>query len=65
MKVEYFQGTDTVLLTFSEREIVDTHDLNENVLAELDADGGVVSITVEHAKEQMNVGEFTYQLKVA
>jgi len=32
---------------------------------ELDADGGVVAITIEHANEQMNVREFTYQLKVA
>jgi len=65
MKVEYFPDTDTVLLSFSEREVVDTRDLNENVLVELDADGGVVAITIEHANEQMNVREFTYQLKVA
>ncbi len=65
MKVEYFPDTDTVLLTFSDRQVVDARDLNENVLVELDEDGGVVAITIEHAQDQMNVREFTYQLKVA
>lgn len=64
MKVEYFPDTDTVLLTFSDREVVETRDLNENVLVELDRDGGVVAITIEHATDQMNVREFTYQLKI-
>ena len=65
MKIKYFQDTDTLLLSFSDREVVDSVDLNEDVLVELDADGRVVSITIEHAKEQMDVAEFTYQMKVA
>jgi uncharacterized protein YuzE len=44
---------------------VDTHDLNENVLVETDKDGKIVSLTVEHAKEQMDVSEFSYQFATA
>jgi uncharacterized protein YuzE len=62
MKVKYFPDTDTLLMSFSETEIAETRDLNENVLVELDADGRVVSITIEHAKQQMDVSEFSYQL---
>ena len=62
MKVKYFPGTDTLLVHFSDRKIAETRDLNENVLVELDQEGRVVSMTIEHAKQQTDVGEFTYQL---
>jgi len=65
MQAKYFPDTDTLLLTFSQNEIVDTYDLNEDVLVEVDKDGHVVSMTVEHAKQQMNVNEFSYQLATA
>ncbi len=62
MNVKYFPDTDTLLVSFSDRKIVETRDLTENILVELDAQGRLVSMTIEHAKEQMNVTEFTYQL---
>ena len=60
MKIEYFQDTDTLLLEFSNNTVVDTKDLNENTLVEFDASGKLVSMTVEHAKEQMDVKEFIF-----
>lgn len=62
MKAKYFSDTDTMLIQFSDREIEDTFDLNENVLVEVDKKGRVVSLTIEHAAEQMDVREFSYQL---
>jgi len=62
MKVRYFPDTDTLLVNFSDRPIVETRDLNEDVLVELDAEGRVVSMTIEHAKQQTDVGEFSYQM---
>lgn len=61
MKVNYFPDTDTLLLTFSDKKITNTHDLNENILVELDENGQLVSMTIEHAKQQTNVSEFSYQ----
>jgi uncharacterized protein YuzE len=65
MQAKYFQDTDTLLLTFSKHEVADTFDLNEDVLIEVDKDGRVVSLTVEHAKQQTDVNEFSYQLATA
>jgi len=59
MKTKYFSDTDTLLIEFSDAEIVDTYDLNEYVLLEVDKQGRIVSLTVEHAKEQMDVSEFS------
>jgi uncharacterized protein YuzE len=62
MKVKYFPDTDTLLVNFSDKKIEETRDLNENVLVELDGKGHVVSMTIEHAKLQTDIGEFSYQL---
>lgn len=61
MEVKYFQDTDTLLVNFTNREIVETRDLNENILVELDKEGNLVSMTVEHATEQANIGDFSFQ----
>jgi uncharacterized protein YuzE len=62
MNVRYFPDTDTLLVNFSDRTISETRDLTEDILVELDENGRLVSMTIEHAKQQMNVTEFTYQL---
>ena len=65
MKVKYFSDTDTLLVDFSDRKVVETYDLNEDVLVELDEQGRVVSMTIEYAKQQTDVAEFSYQLAAA
>jgi uncharacterized protein YuzE len=62
MKAKYFSDTDTLLLQFSDSPVAETYDLNENVLLEVDENGRVVALTVEHARDQMDVREFSYQL---
>jgi uncharacterized protein YuzE len=61
MDVKYFQGTDTLLINFSDRQIDETRDVNEDVLVELDADGKIVSVTIEHAGEHINVSNLSYE----
>ena len=65
MKVKNFPDTDTLLVNFSNGKIVDTRDVTEDVLVELDDAGHVVSMTFEHAKEQTDVAEFSYQMATA
>ena len=65
MQIKYFPDTDTLLIDFADREIVDTKDVNENILVELDSDGELVSMTVEHAKNQMDVDSVSFQRVVS
>ena len=62
MKVKYFEDTDTLLVTLSDRPIAETRDVAEDVLVELDEQGHLVSMTIEHAKQQTDLREFSYQL---
>lgn len=65
MKAKYFADTDTLLLEFSKHDVADTYDVNEEVLIEIDRDGHIVSMTIEHATQQTDVNEFSYQLASA
>jgi uncharacterized protein YuzE len=61
MELKYFPDTDTLLIHFTHKDIVETRDINENILVELDQDGHLVSMTVEHAKQHMDLENFSYQ----
>jgi uncharacterized protein YuzE len=49
MNVKYFKDTDTALLEFSNTVIDETREISENVHVDLDQDGNLVSMTIEHA----------------
>jgi len=61
VKIKYFKDTDTILMIFKDAEIVDTRDLDENTLVEFDAEGNLVSITIEHATDRANIHDFSYE----
>ena len=51
MNIKYFRDTDTALLEFSNRPIIETREISENVYVDLDKDGNLVSMTIEHAQQ--------------
>jgi uncharacterized protein YuzE len=51
MTIQYFEDTDTLYVVFKDAEVQDTTDLDENTLVEFDAQGNLVSMTIEHARE--------------
>lgn len=55
MKVQYFADTDTLYIEFSDHEIVETRDLDEDTLIDLDAKGNVCALTLEHASRRTDV----------
>ena len=55
MNIKYFRDTDTALLEFSGRLVEETRELSENVYVDLDKDGNLVSMTIEHAQENANL----------
>jgi uncharacterized protein YuzE len=55
MNVKYFRDTDTALLEFSSRPVEETREISENIYIDLDKDGNLVSMTIEHARESANL----------
>jgi len=65
MKVRYFEDTDTLYVELSDQSPEQTEQLNENVLLELDKDGKVVGLTIEHAKQGEGKLNFSYETVAA
>lgn len=61
MKIRYFQDSDTLYIEFREAEVAETRDLDENTLLEVDADGNICAITVEHAQERADIPHFSFE----
>ena len=61
MNIKYFSDTDTAHLEFSKNVIQKTREINRDIYIDLDKDGNLVNITVEHAKEKAILPELHYQ----
>lgn len=61
MKIKYFQETDTLYIEFRPVEVAETKDLDENTLLDLDHDGNLCGITIEHARERADIPHFSYE----
>lgn len=57
MKVQYFSDTDTLYIEFSRDDIVETRELDENTMLDVDAQGKVCAITFEHASERTDLNQ--------
>ena len=55
MKVRYFQDTNTLHIEFRAVAVAETKDLDENTLLDLDHAGNICGITIEHAKEHVDL----------
>jgi uncharacterized protein YuzE len=60
MKIRYFSDTDTALFEFSNKSVVETKEISENLYIDLDENGNLVSMTIEHAKEKASISEISY-----
>lgn len=61
MKTKYFRNTDTLYIELDSTEVEESRDLDENTLLELDRDGRLCAITIEHASDRMSIPSFSFE----
>jgi len=61
MRVKYFSDTDTAPVELTDNEVVETKEIGENLYIDLDVKGNLVSMTIEHARANARLDEFSYQ----
>jgi len=61
MKIRYFADTDTLYIELKAGVVADTRDLDENTLVEVDGDGQMIAITIEHAQDRAELPAFSYE----
>lgn len=61
MKIKYFSDTDTIYIEFRPGTVAETRDLDEDTLLDVDSDGNICAITVEHASTRAGAPEVSYE----
>jgi uncharacterized protein YuzE len=61
VRVQCLEDTDTLYVVFKDAEVRETKDLDEKTLIEFDGQGNLVSMTIEHARERVDLGSFSFQ----
>lgn len=60
MRISHFADTDTLLIELKPGEVAESRDLDKNTLMDLDAQGKVLAITLEHAAARAELSSFTF-----
>jgi uncharacterized protein YuzE len=61
MKVRYFPDTDTLLVELRDVPVAETRDFDEHTMLDLDRNGNICSITIEHASVRAGAPSFSYE----
>jgi uncharacterized protein YuzE len=61
MRIKYFQDTDTLYIEFRAAEVSQTRDLDQDTQLDIDKDGNISAITVEHARDRADIPHFSFE----
>ena len=61
MNIKYFQDTDTLYIEFRKGEVAETRELDENTLLDVDSEGNIVALTMEHARQRADIPQFSFE----
>ncbi|HEX4886067.1 MAG TPA: DUF2283 domain-containing protein [Casimicrobiaceae bacterium] len=61
MNIRYFEDTDTLWIELRPSASVETRDVDSNTLIEVDAEGNVCAITLEHASRIADLSTFHFE----
>lgn len=61
MKIRYFEDTDTLYIELKSGAVAETRDLDEDTLVDVDSDGQMLAITIEHAQDRAELPAFSYE----
>ena len=57
MKIRYFRDTDTLYIELRPMEVEESRDLDEDTIVDVDAEGKICAITLEHASVRAGMPE--------
>ncbi len=61
MKIRYYQDTETLYIELKPAEVSETRDLDEDTILDLDRDGNMCAITIEHASKRTDIPHFSFE----
>jgi uncharacterized protein YuzE len=57
MKLHYYPDTDSLYIELTEKPSVDSEEISEGVVMDIDSEGKIVGFDIEHASKKINLNE--------
>ena len=57
MRIEYFPATDTLYIDFADRESVDSTEIGDGIVLDLDSQGCPVGLDIDQASKKLDLRE--------
>jgi uncharacterized protein YuzE len=61
VKIRYFKDTDTLYIEFKAAHVGETRDLDDDTQIDVDTEGNICAITVEHASSRADLPALDYE----
>jgi uncharacterized protein YuzE len=61
MKIQYFKNTDTLYIEFRSARVVESRDIDEDTIIDLDSEGNIVALTMEHARHRTDAPNLSFE----
>jgi uncharacterized protein YuzE len=61
MRIRYFQDTDTLQIELRDVPVAETRDMDQDTLLDLDQNGMICGITIEHARIRADIPRFSFE----
>ncbi len=61
MKIQYFKSTDTLYIEFSNGDVVESREFDEDTVIDLDANGRICALTIEHARARTGAPNLSFE----
>jgi uncharacterized protein YuzE len=61
MKIKYFADSDTLYIEFRASAVSETRDFDENTLLDVDVEGNICAMIIEHASIRAGAPEVSFE----
>ena len=61
MRITYFQDTDTLHIDFRSAAVAETREFDENTLLDIDLQGNLCGLTLEHARKRADIPHVVFE----
>jgi uncharacterized protein YuzE len=61
MKIKYYRDTDTLHIELRPAQVAETRDLDKDTLIDVDGDGNICAMTIEHASLRADIPHFSFE----
>jgi uncharacterized protein YuzE len=62
MKIDYYNDTDTLYITLSDKPSIESEEISKDIVMDIDENNQPVGFEIEHARQKVNLNSIIFNL---